>query len=244
MINWLNLFLLMFSFVFLFFKAYFEKDMSIVFIGGVSLVIMIVIMNLFYYGRVFAGGDANLLVAMTAFFVAGTFGGTMINIGFFLLLLLISGSVYGLVYSLVLYFGNIKKVNKEIGKVFKKMYWVVLVGAFLVLVGLVVPFLVTVGGMVVLFALLYVFAKGLEEVVMVKAVSGKDLIEGDWLAEDVKVKGKVIRADWDGLTSGSIKLLRGKKKVLIKNGLPFVPAFLIAFLVYVFLKDYIMGFLV
>jgi len=56
-------------------------------------------MNLFYYGRVFAGGDAKLLIAMTAFFVGVSFYESMINIGVFVLFLMISGSVYGLGYS-------------------------------------------------------------------------------------------------------------------------------------------------
>ena len=64
------------------------------------------------------------------------------------------------------------------------------------------------------------------------------------MVENVKVKGKTIKADWDGLTLENIKLLRNKKKVLVKDGLPFVPAFLIAFLVYSFLLEWIMGFLV
>jgi len=242
--NWLNLFLLMFSFVFLFFKAYFERDASIVFIAGFSLVIMIVLMNLFYYGRIFAGGDANLLVAMTAFFVAGTFYATLANIGVFLLLLLLSGSVYGLVYSLVLYLRNRVKVNAEMKKVIEGKRWIVIFGLFIAFFGFANFWFVFFGGLIALSVLLYVFAKGLEKVAMIRVASGKDLVEGDWLVEDVKVKGKVIRADWDGLTLESIELLKGKKRVLIKDGLPFVPAFLIAFLVYSFLKDYLMGCLV
>jgi hypothetical protein len=90
---------------------------------------------------------------------------------------------------------------------------------------------------------LYVFAKGLETVSMIRDVSGSELREGDWLVDDVKVKGKTIKSDWDGLSLEDIKLLKGKKKVKIKDGLPFVPAFLIAFLGYVFLKDYVLGFI-
>ena len=81
-----------------------------------------------------------------------------------------------------------------------------------------------------LFPVLYVFAKGLEGVSMTRYISGKELREGDWLADDIKVKGKVIKADWDGLSLENIKLLKNFKKVKIKEGLPLVPAFLIAFL--------------
>ncbi|MFH1521423.1 MAG: hypothetical protein ABIF18_00530, partial [archaeon] len=64
-----------------------------------------------------------------------------------------------------------------------------------------------------------------------------------WLVDEIRVGKKVIRADWDGLSLEDIELLKNKKKVKIKEGLPFVPAFLIAFLGYVFLKDWLIAFL-
>ena len=49
--DWLNLFLVFSGFVFIFYKAIFEKDISIIFQAGFALVIMFLVMNLFYYGR-------------------------------------------------------------------------------------------------------------------------------------------------------------------------------------------------
>jgi Flp pilus assembly protein protease CpaA len=241
--NWLNVFLLVASFVFVFYVAIFNRDVTIIFRAGFALVIMFVFMNLFYYGRVFAGGDAKLLVAMTVFFVGATFYVTLINIGIFLLFLMLSGSVYGLLYSFVLYVKDFEKVNKEMKKVFDGRWW--MVGAcFVVMILGFVNFVFLVLGIIAVLTLgLYVFAKGLETVSMIRDVSGSELREGDWLVDDVKVKGKTIKSDWDGLSLEDIKLLKGKKKVKIKDGLPFVPAFLIAFLGYVFLKDYVLGFI-
>ena len=91
---------------------------------------------------------------------------------------------------------------------------------------------------------LYVFAKGLEDVAMVKEISGKELREGDWLVEDIKICKNLIKADWDGLSLRDVKLLRKKEKIRIKEGLPFVPAFLIAFIFYVFLKERVLMFLI
>ena len=69
-------------------------------------------------------------------------------------------------------------------------------------------------------------------------------IKDYWLAEDVKVGRKTIRADWEGISLENIKLLKkaGKSKVRIKQGIPFVPAFLIAFILYYF-RDYLIGFI-
>ena len=96
----------------------------------------------------------------------------------------------------------------------------------------------------VVFLSLFLFAKALENVSMVRDVSGVELREGDWLVSDIRVGGKVIKADWDGLSLEDIELLKKRKKVKIKSGLPFVPAFLIAFLSYTFLRNYLFEFLI
>jgi len=206
---------------------------------------MFFVMNLFYYGRVFAGGDAKLLVSMTAFFMAGSFFGSLVNVGVFLFFLMLSGSVYGLGYSLVLYSANREKVNREMRWIVKKLGLKVLliVAVFLMLLGFVDLIFLILGLLSILFFGLYVFAKGLENVSMVREVLGKELREGDWLVEDIKVGKRVVKADWDGLSLEDVRLLGKNKKVLIKEGLPFVPAFLIAFLGYGFLRDWFVGFL-
>ena len=244
--NWLNLFLLVASFVFVFYVAIFNKDVTIVFRAGFALVIMFAFMNLFYYGRVFAGGDAKLLVAMTVFFVGVTFYGTLINIGIFLLFLMLAGSVYGLVYSFVLYVKDFERVNEKIKELlfFRGIWYLVFGICVLMLLGFIDFLFFVVGCFVVLAFLLYVFAKGLEMISMVKVVSGKDLREGDWLVSDVKVGKRVIKADWDGLSLEDIDLLKGRRKIKIKDGLPFVPAFLIAFVLYVFLKEWFIELLI
>ena len=252
--NWLNLFLGVFGFIFIFYKAFFEKDVSILIQAGFSFVVMFVVMNMFYYGRVFAGGDAKLLLAMSVLFIGVTFNSTLSNIGIFLLFLMISGSVYGLVYSLVLYFRDMKKVNKEIKLEFKEVKWVKygILGSFILIVagGIIKLFIsefgfivMLIGSLLLVFPFLFVFSKALEKISMIRIISGKELREGDWLVDDVKVKGKTIKANWEGLTRDDIKLLKSKKKITIKEGLPFVPAFLIAFLIYSFGKNWFLGLL-
>jgi Flp pilus assembly protein protease CpaA len=257
--NWLNLFLLLASFSFIFFKAIFERDTTIVFQAGFALVLVFIFMNVFYYGRVFAGGDAKLLFAMTVFFLGGTFLATLSNIGIFLLFLMLAGSIYGLTYSFVLYVQDFGEVNKKIKEGFS-ILWVrcaIVLGVVLFAFSYVnlwyLHLFFSFGwGMSFLFfaifililPLLYIFAKGLENVSMIRTVSGKELCEGDWLVKNIRVGGKMIKADWEGLSLEDMKLLRKKKKVKIKDGLPFVPAFFIAFVLYVFLKEWFVRLLV
>jgi len=240
--NWLNLFLLVVSFSFVFYRAIFEGDGSVIFHAGFALVVLFLVMNVFYYGRVFAGGDAKLLFAMTVFFIGVSFSETLINVGIFILFLMFAGSIYGLVYSLVLYFKDFGKVNKEISRFAKELgIWYLVFGVVVLLFGFFYWVSFIFGVFILLGLGLYIFAKGLEGVSMIRVISGKDLREGDWLVDDVEIGKRVIKADWDGLSLEDIELLKGRKKVKIKDGLPFVPAFLIAFLGYVFLRGWITG---
>jgi len=237
--NWLNLFLMIGGIVFVFYGAILTRNYDAIFHLGFILVIMFGVMNLFYYGRVFAGGDAKLLIAMTAFFIGISFSESITNIGVFLFFLMLSGSVYGLIYSGVLYSKNRKTVNKEMGRVAKKFnIWHLTLSLGLILLGFVNFLFLLAGIFSIIFIGLYVFAKGLENVSMIRKVSGENLREGDWLVKDIKIDKKIIPANWDGLSLNDIKLLRKKKSVLIKEGLAFVPAFLIAFLGYIFLRDW------
>jgi Flp pilus assembly protein protease CpaA len=238
--------LLFVAIVFLIVKVFGMDNVPFFMIAASAFLIMFVVSNLFYEGRVFAGGDAKLLFAMSAFFVAASFFGTLVNIGIFLLFLMFSGSVYGLLYSFVLYARDYKKVNREMRKGFGKL-WVrsaIVLSVVLFVLSYFDLLFLMLGSLLLLLPLLYVFAKGLENVSMIRVVSGNELREGDWLVDDVKVKGKIIRADWDGLSLEDIELLKRKKKVEIKDGLPFVPAFLIAFLGYVFLKGWVVSFFI
>jgi Flp pilus assembly protein protease CpaA len=246
--NWLNLFLLISSFAYVFYGAVLVRDFDVIFHAGFLLVVMFLVMNLFYYGRVFAGGDAKLLFSMTVFFMGATFFESVINIGIFALFLMISGSIYGLAYSGFLWFNNRKKVNIEMRRQMADGGWRMNVGVglgvFLMLLGFTNFLFFLVGILLFIFPFLYVFAKGLENVSMIREVSGKELREGDWLVKDVVLRKsevggrRVIKADWNGLSLEDIELLKRRRKVLIKEGLPFVPAFLFAFWGYVFLRGW------
>lgn len=239
--NWLNLFLMFGGLAFISYTAILSGETSLIFQAGFMVVVLFVVMNLFYYGRVFAGGDAKLLFALTSFFISSAFLVTLANLGVFLLLLMFAGSLYGISFSIFLYFQSPKEVNRKMKEVFASAP--IRIGFFSGVLFSIFFFIdlsfLFIGVFAIVFSLLYVFAKGLELVSMTRFVSGKELREGDWLAEDVKVGGKVIHAAWEGLTLEEIKILSKQKKVKIKEGIPFVPSFLIAFIAYALLKDFI-----
>ena len=236
--NWLNLFLVFASLSFIIFKSIFDKNFEMIIQAGFFLLVMFIFANLFYYGRVFAGGDAKLLFAMTAVFLVGGYYETISNIFTFIFLLMISGSIYGLGYSFVLYLKDFKKINSEMKEQYRNPFFIYffMVGIAFFILGFVKWFFIPLSIIFLFLPLIYVFSKGLEKVSMIKSVSGKELREGDWLVHDVRVGKKLIKADWDGLSSEEISLMSKLKNVKIKDGLPFAPAFLIAFLAYFFLR--------
>ncbi|HIH46870.1 TPA: hypothetical protein HA297_01090 [Candidatus Woesearchaeota archaeon] len=98
-----------------------------------------------------------------------------------------------------------------------------------------------VSALFVMMILLYwvlLLTKAVEKIAMLKHIAPERLTPGDWIAEDVIVKGKRICGPKDlGIDEQQIKtLLKLKQKklihtVLIKEGIPFVPSFLLAFIV-------------
>jgi hypothetical protein len=88
------------------------------------------------------------------------------------------------------------------------------------------------GALIFVFPYFFLFAKAVEEVCMIKDIPVNDLTEGDWLYKNVKVGRKVIKAKWDGLSNKEIREIKKKhKKVRIRQGIPFVPVFLISFVI-------------
>ena len=81
---------------------------------GISLIIIFVLMEAFYHSRIFAGGDAHLLFAISALFVSAAYISTIINISVYIIFLLLSGAIYGLVCLTYLYMKNFKSTNKKL----------------------------------------------------------------------------------------------------------------------------------
>jgi len=80
-----------------------------------------------------------------------------------------------------------------------------------------------------LYFYLFVAIKSVENIFFYKKVSPDKLVEGDWLASDVKIRKKTILNKKTILEKQHILELQklNIKKVLIKEGIPFVPPFLI-----------------
>lgn len=211
--------------------------------GLIGLVIFFGLHNLFYYARLFAGGDAKLLMALGTILPLSY--NWIINLkifGYFILLFLITGSIYALIYAIYLVFKNYKSFKKEFIKQWKNYQKMFLISLIFVVIWVNVVYFMSqirfilVGLIILLFPLLFVFSKTVEETCMIKSVSPNKVTQGDWLYKDILIGKKKIKANWQGVSESELKLIKKhKKNILIKYGIPFTPAFLFAFMILLFL---------
>jgi len=226
------------------------------------LIFLIIALIMFYAGQ-WGGGDSKMLMGLGALIGFDVrFTNFPFMIGFFINILLV-GAVYGLLWSLVLMLRNWKGFSKEFRKTSRNTkILIVKKGVFAFALLMIVLFFFNIDNLLgyMFLALLlmglstfylWIFVKAIEKVCMVKYVSPDKLTEGDWIVKDVKYKGKYICGPKDlGIEKKQIRELRklfklGKiKRVLIKEGIPFVPSFLIAYVLSLIFGNVFLMFLV
>jgi len=246
--NWLSFSLIIFVLGFRFFYSLFSfsvgntSGFGFFYNGLIGLGIFFILGNLFYYGRVFAGGDAKLMIALgTVLPLSMNFFTNLKIFLLFFLLFFVTGAFYGMFWSFALGARNFKNFKKEFKKQFRKnnriIFSVMVLGIIFMVFGFFESLFFSLGILIFVFPYFFLYAKSVEEACMIKNVNAKELTEGDWLYKDLKFSGKktrLVKATWEGLSMKEISQIKkhyGKnKKIKIKQGIPFVPVFLISFL--------------
>ena len=203
---------------------------------------------MFYFGQ-WGGGDSKMLMGLGALFGIDFLAKNFFLVNF-LANALIVGALYGILWSIFLIFKNKKRFvkifkssmkNKRIALT-KKVILVLF--AILILLGIITPdafirlMSLYLAIVLVLTFYLWIAVKAVENSCMLKYVKPQQLTEGDWIAKDVKVNGKYITGPKDlGIEKKKIMRLiglykKGKvRKILIKEGIPFVPSFFVAYII-------------
>ena len=212
---------------------------------------------MFYTGQ-WGGGDSKLIMGVSALFGFSIPGMSQIygnyELFIFLANTILVGAVYGLLFSTykaTTNFGACKiEARKKLGQ--RKMAYVRTAIIIILAAGLAYHVLsytlesMLVFAFAILVAVLFyvsVFLSCVENVCMIKEIEVGKLTEGDWLANDAEKNGKaVVKASKIGLTLEEIAKLRKSsiKKVVVKEGIPFVPSFLIAYILTFLLQNWIM----
>ena len=239
--NWLNFSLILFALGFRFFYSLFSGvGFNFFYQGLIGLGTFFVLGNAFYYMRVFAGGDAKLMIALGSIIPLSS--NFLTNLGYFVLFVLIFffvGTLYGGVWSLVLVFRNMNSFGKRFKSIFKKNQSIVFVVMFLGLVFMILGFyrifFFILGLLVFLSPYLFIYAKAVDDSSMIKRLGVKDLREGDWLYSRIKIGRRYIEPSWEGLSKKQVSDIKKKYRfVKIRQGVVFVPVFLISFIVFVY----------
>jgi Flp pilus assembly protein protease CpaA len=213
----------------------------------------LVIALLMYYTGQWGGGDSKMIMGIGALVGMSipSFAGILFSTPFLVLFIVYSmviGAVYGLAWSAALAIKNRKRFGVEFRALQRNrtvnlvkicliaLSSVAIAGSFLVS-GFLKFLLLIVAFIVVITFYLFLFVKIVERTCMLKHIAPDKLTEGDWIAEEVKIDGKIIVSPKDlGINKAQILELsklykKGKvKDVLVKEGIPFVPSFLAGFL--------------
>lgn len=223
-------------------QSYFMKSI-------VGLIVFFGIAYMMFYAGQWGGGDSKMIMGL------GAMLGLDLSLrhGFmlgFLINALFAGAVYGLLWSAFLVVKNRRKFWREFSKALskkeaaraKKLVAVASAALLILFFAVKLPFMrlvmLSFALLILITFYLWIFVKAVEKSCMYKLVEPSKLTEGDWIVNDVYSGGKYICGPKDlGIEKSQIRRLielRKKRKInriLIKEGIPFVPSFLIAFII-------------
>ncbi len=226
------------------------SDLHFIISSIVGLLIFFGIAYLMFYAGQWGGGDSKILMGLGAMIgVDFRFKTSQFLFDFFINALFI-GAIYGLLWSFFLVFKNKKKFFKEFNKILmekkiikaKKIMLAALILVFALLFFIKFSYfkilILSLAFLTLTTFYLWIFVKAIEKSAMYKLVEPPKLTEGDWIVKDVFVGKQYICGPKDlGIEKRQIRKLielykKGKvRKILIKEGVPFVPSFFIAFVV-------------
>ncbi|MBN2459567.1 prepilin peptidase [Candidatus Woesearchaeota archaeon] len=201
---------------------------------------------LFYTGQ-WGGGDTKLIAGLCAImgFSYLDFRQGLLLIGSFLVNTMLVGAIYGLGFSFVKAIINFKDFKPAIeNKLRSKQVLAIRITLLLIGIAAFLFLLATKSieaGMIFglamslfLFFYLWAFVGVVEKTCMIKEIDVAKLTEGDWIVGDI-IKGKkvLLKPSRTGITLEQIAMLKRHrvKKVTVKEGIPFVPSFLIAYII-------------
>ena len=240
--NWISFSLIVFALGFRFFYSLFQGDnFSFFYNGAIGLGIFLALGNILYYGKVFAGGDAKLMIALGTILPSSPqiLSNFKIFLNFIAIFLFI-GFFYILLSSGVLCLKHFKAFRKEFSEQLRKnktaMLLMVLFSILLLCLGFLENLFLILGALIFFSSYLYLYSKAVDEACMIKKIKSKYLREGDWLYSDLRLKDRKLKAKWEGVSSKDIEEIKKKyKEVKIRQGIAFSPVFLISFIMFVIL---------
>ena len=246
--DWLNYALLFSAFgVRIIFSI--ELGWSILLSGILGFAVCFTLAYLFYQTDQWGGGDSKLLMGMgTIIGISYPLSSSSLNLLWYILALFFLGSLYGVLWMLYLALNKRTLFWAKWQDKLKKHRKTHIILAILSLGFIILTLFISNAWPLIIFPLflfyLFLFVSTMEDNFFIKNVTIQDLTEGDWLAENITSNGRTLmfkktleREDINKLTT-----LQKEKKInsiAIKEGVPFVPSFLFAYLFILFALPYL-----
>jgi len=214
----------------------YTQNLNVVVWAPVSFSVLFIFSYLMYRAGQWGGGDVKVMMGLSVLLCWFPFGVLPFFVDFFLNSLIV-GAFYGMIAVGVIGIMNYKQLKEYLNSIDYILLPALFIATILIFV-LLPPVFAFLTSLIVISVGLFKYFKIIETNFLHQSVPIYKLTEGDWLLRDVRLGGKLIVKQRDiGLTEEDIKKLQryeksGRiKKVPIKVGVPFVPAFLIALVV-------------
>jgi len=210
--------------------------------GLLGFLVFLGIALMMYYTGQWGGGDSKLMMALGAL-LGFELSLNAISVAF-LIWALFAGAAYGLVWSAWLASRHWNTFIRRYSALSRSVRWAHLPALGVLVLGFAFAiasddqiFRIIMLSLALIVPVLFYTAlgvKAVEQCCMYKSMSPAQLTEGDWIARQVVINGRYVTGPKDlGITKGKIKELQRSnvKSVIVKEGIPFVPSFLIALLI-------------
>jgi len=220
--------------------AYEISNFSILFSSLIGFLIFLGISLILYYSRQWGGGDAKLFMALGIAFPYYpkelTIFNPILNVNFMLIIvfnMLLFGFLFGIGYMVYLLLKNKDKL-KKLKFSTNKFYF--LLPLALVILSLFFQYelrilLLILAFLILIYPYLFKIVKFVENDILTYRLKISKLTEGDWILHDVFYKKrKIYSKKSPGVTKKQIELFMKYKikEVVVREGIPFVPAILLA----------------
>ena len=220
-----------------------HQGWSVLLSGILGFLLLLGIGYLFYKTSQWGGGDAKLLMGMgAAIGLSWPLQPQSLTIIWYFLLLLFLGAAYGLLWIAWLAWKEKTIVAKKFGSTLQeyKYLHLTLLALSIVLIFLTIyqPLLIWLIPLPLGIFYLLILVHIVEQTCFFKHLPASRLTEGDWLAEDIMM-GSTNLPSGTTLSKKDLSLLQKRAKpIRIKEGIPFVPSFLLAYLAYILSQDF------
>ncbi|MDD5133071.1 MAG: A24 family peptidase [Candidatus Nanoarchaeia archaeon] len=249
--DWLNYSLISIALSLRFLYSLITNEWNYFLYGIMGAFIFFIVGNIMYYTRQWGGGDSKLLMGIGATipiypsFLLNYLHPNL-NLPFLFILIvniLLVGGLYGIFLSAMIALKHRAKFKTELMNLLKKekikteISYSILIIAVMLFVSIYSKSMLRIVGIgmalfIFILGILLIFIKTVENVSMYKIISINKLTEGDWVVP-FKFKSRLITTSYLGVTKKDIARFKDMriKTVMVKEGLPFVPAFLIGLII-------------